>query len=292
VAKIISFINFKGGVGKTTICVETAASLAGSFNARVLLIDLDPQTNATLSLMTENEWKAHASAPGTLREFFGACYHGKQFDLANIRYFYKKHPKGKDLHIIPSHLELFGMDLQLATKFGHSDIQAKVFLRNALKDLSSQYDFIFIDCPPNIYLATQNGLFASDHYIVVALAEYLSTIGLAHIQASINDIFQHSNQLLKSLGGTSIIGPSIMGIVFNRVRYRSGGTSNEQFIMNDIRRKYKDLVFKNWVSQSTLIAERPELNIPIAFSGYAADVAYEQQMRAVAEELYERITRP
>jgi chromosome partitioning protein len=66
------------------------------------------------------------------------------------------------------------MDLQLATKFGHGDIQAKIFLTNALKALSAQYDFILIDCPPNIYLATQNGLFASNHYVVVVLAEYLS----------------------------------------------------------------------------------------------------------------------
>jgi chromosome partitioning protein len=237
-ATIISFINFKGGVGKTTLCVETAASLAGRFNARVLLVDLDPQTNATLSLMREDEWEAHSSTKGTLRDFFAACYEGKSFDLSTIRVKYTKHPMGANLHLLPSHLELFGMDLELATKFGHGDIQAKVFLKNAIKNLSAQYDFIFVDCPPNIYLATQNGLFASDHYVVVALAEYLSTLGLAHIQKSITGIFNQANLFLKNISGSSINAPTMMGIIFNRIRYVSGGTSTEESIMNRIRGTY------------------------------------------------------
>ena len=291
-AIIVSFINFKGGVGKTTLCVETAASLSGRFGTRVLLIDLDPQTNATLSLMREDEWETHSSTNGTLRDFFAACYEGRPFDLSTIRVQYEKHYLGKNLHFLPSHLELFGMDLQLATKFGHGDIQAKVFLKKAIEELSSEYDFIFIDCPPNIYLATQNGLFASDHYVVVALAEYLSTLGLAHIQKSITGIFEQANQFLQGISGASIAAPSLMGIIFNRIRYVSGGTSNEKSIMERIKDEYGDAVFGHYVSQSTQIAGRAEEKVPIALSGYAADRKYEQQMREVAEEFYERVTRP
>jgi chromosome partitioning protein len=129
--------------------------------------------------------------------------------------------------------------------------EPRFFLRNALKDISTHYDFIFVDCPPNIYLATQNGLFASDHYIVVALAEYLSTLGLAHIQKSISGIFEQVNEVLASISGGSITAPSLMGIIFNRLRYVSGGTSNEQSIMSKIRTTYGDAVFAHWVSQST-----------------------------------------
>lgn len=145
---------------------------------------------------------------------------------------------------------------------------------------------------PNIYLATQNGLFASDHYVVVALAEYLSTLGLAHIQKSIDGIFLQSNQLLQSIGGSSIGAPSLLGIIFNRVRYGTYGTSNEETIMARIRAQYADVVFQHQVSLSTQIADRPAQKVPIALSGYAADRRYEQQMRNVAEEFYERITRP
>jgi chromosome partitioning protein len=291
-AEVVSFINFKGGVGKTTLCVETAASLVGHFKSRVLLVDLDPQTNATLSLMREDEWEQHSQTKGTLREFFQACYDGRDFDLSTIRHQYTKHPLGKNLHLLPSHLELFGMDLQLATKFGHGDIQAKVFLRNALTLLHKDYDFIFIDCPPNLYLATQNGLFASGYFVVVALAEYLSTLGLAHIQKSITGIFDQASQLLAKLSGNSIPAPALLGIIFNRLRYAGRGTSNEESIMTRIRQKYGSAVFDNFVSQSTQIAGRAEEKVPIALSGYAADQQYESQMRKVAEEFYDRITRP
>jgi chromosome partitioning protein len=242
--------------------------------------------------MREQEWEAHAKTKGTLREFFLACYEGKPFDLSSIRYEYDKHPLGRNLHLLPSHLELFGMDLRLATRFGFGDIRAKIFLRNAVKNLSTNYDFIFVDCPPNIYLATQNGLFASDHYIVVALAEYLSTLGLAHIQKSISGIFEQANEVLTSVSGASIAVPTIMGIIFNRLRYVTGGTSSEESIMNRTRADYGDTVFSHQVSQSTQIADRPEQKVPIALSGYAVDRKYEQQMRDVAQEFYDRITRP
>src|SRR5262249_50757400 len=124
------------------------------------------------------------------------------------------------------------------------------------------------------------------------LAEYLSTLGLAHIQKSINGIFEQSNKLLQNIAGRAIPTPPLMGIIFNRVRYVTGGTSNEEAIMEQIRGRYKDVVFTNYISQSTLIPQRAEQKVPIALSGYAADHKYEQQVRKVAEEFYDRITRP
>ncbi|MBC7130683.1 AAA family ATPase, partial [Candidatus Bathyarchaeota archaeon] len=184
VATTVSFINFKGGVGKTTLCVEIGASLAYKFGERVLLIDLDPQTNATLSLMRVIDWQRHCETVGTLYDFFSACLKGDTFDLSRILVKRPVNYMGRldNLDLLPSSLELFGIDLELATRFGHGDIKPKLFLRDALKELQSDYDYILIDCPPNLYLATQNGLFASDGYVIVALAEYLSTVGISYIQ--------------------------------------------------------------------------------------------------------------
>lgn len=284
-ATIVSFINFKGGVGKTTLCVEIAASLAGRFGKRVLLVDLDPQTNATLSLMTEPQWEKHSKEHGTLREFFTACYEEEEFALSQVLFDYRKHELGKNLDLLPSHLELLGMDLKLATKFGSDGIGGKVFLKRAIPELSLQYDFILIDCPPNLYLNTQNGLFASDYYVVVALAEYLSTVGMAHIQRSIEDIFGKANQPLESFG-TSAVPPPLKGIIFNRIR----NLANEITIMQEIRNEYGEMVFNGHVSQSTRIAERAYQRIPIAFSGYAIDRRYEEEIRGVAQEFHDRIT--
>ncbi len=295
-ATTVSFINFKGGVGKTTLCVEIAASLAHKFNENVLIIDLDPQTNATLSLMPEAKWETHSKTNGTLRDFFDSCLTNAPFDLAKtlVRTPVQYGGRLTKLDLIPSHIELFGMDLRLATKFGHDNLKAKLFLKKALAAFQDKYTYIFIDCPPNLYLATQNGLFASDYYVIVALAEYLSTLGIAHIQKSVGTVFDEARKLLDDVGskGAVLSNPSLLGIIFNRIRYLTGGTSDEEGIMNQIRSRYPNLVFKNFVSQSTQIASRPESKIPIAVSGYAADRKYEDQLKTLAEEFYDRVTRP
>ncbi|MBW1700477.1 MAG: AAA family ATPase [Deltaproteobacteria bacterium] len=295
-ATIVSFINFKGGVGKTTICVEIAASLAHKFKERVLVVDLDPQTNATLSLMDEKDWEKHSDSNGTLRELFQSFYEGTDFDISKIlvKTPVKYQSKLDSLDLIPSHIELFGMDLRLATKFGHENIQAKLFLRQALAKIQNNYTYILIDCPPNLYLATQNGLFTSERYVIVALAEYLSTLGIAHIQRSVNNLFADASRILESLGtgGGSLKVPDLVGIIFNRIRYQSGGTSSEEFFLKEFRTMYPELVFKTTVPQSTKIAERPQQKVPIAVSGYAADHDYESRMERLAEEFYDRITKP
>ncbi len=295
-AVIVSFINFKGGVGKTTLCVEIGASLASKFNTRVLILDLDPQTNATLALMTEEAWQSHASEKGTLKDFFDCCYSGTTCNIKDLIVSKPVNYGGHldHLDLLPSHIELFGMDLRLATKYGHENIRAKLFLRKALQEISNSYDYILIDCPPNLYLATQNGLFASDYYLIVALAEYLSTLGIAHIQRSVRELFVEAQNVLVDAGviAASFAEPKLLGIIFNRVRYLDRGTGNEEAIMAQIRRKYEGIVFDTFVPQSTNIADRPQVKIPIAVSGYAADQRYETRLKTVAEEFYERVTRP
>ena len=295
-ATIVSFINFKGGVGKTTLCVEIAASLASKFNERVLIVDVDPQTNATLSLMAEQDWETRANTVGTLKDFFQSCYNDNRRDISEliVNAPVKYHGRLDKLDVLPSHIELFGMDLKLATKYGHENIKAKLFLREALAGIQGNYDYIFIDCPPNLYLATQNGLFASDKYVIVALAEYLSTLGIAHIQRSVEGLFIDARQVLSSIGAqaNTFSTPELVGIIFNRIRYTTGGTATEDFFVDKFRNVYKEKVFETTVPQSTKIAERPQHKVPIAVSGYADDRIYEQRMKDLAEEFYDRVTRP
>lgn len=295
-ATVVSFINFKGGVGKTTLCVEIAASLASPrYNEKVLLVDLDPQTNATLSLMDEGSWEAHSNTNGTLREFFDACFDKREFNLSRIMVRHPiQHPQLENLDLIPSHIELFGMDLRLATKFGHENLQAKLFLRNALESLQAHYTYILIDCPPNLYLATQNGLFSSDNYVIVALPEYLSTLGVAHIQRSVRDIFTDAQRLITDIGGLAerMRTPELIGIIFNRLRTQYGGTYSQEDVMRRISEAYPGLVFNTRVPQSDRIAVRAEQKVPIAISGYAADHVYAQRIAEVAGEFYNRLTMP
>jgi chromosome partitioning protein len=295
--KIISFINFKGGVGKTTLCVEVATSLVHKYKKRVLLIDLDPQTNATFFLMEVETWRNHSDKQGTLRDFFNSCLSDKNkaFRLDDI---IVKHPVQykedylEGLDLIPSHIELFGMDLELATRFGHSNLKAKLFLKKALEQVKDNYDYVLIDCPPNLYLATQNGLFASQNYIIVALAEYLSTIGIARIQKLINGIFLGVQELLEDAGlfdTTTLAVPELSGIIFNRVWRSGSGTKSQEKMMGEIREKYPQQVFKDFIPQSDRIATRAEKHTPIALSDSAEDQDYQERIHLVAKELYDRL---
>jgi len=301
-AEVVSFINFKGGVGKTTLSVEVAASLYKRFNSRVLMIDLDPQSNCTLYWMSEKDWEEHIKEKGSLLNFFEAGLNEQEFDISSIiampsRFknssWYSRFDEkaNRGIKLIPSHMELFGVDLKLATKFGFDNPKAQLLLKKALKPIQNDFDFIFIDCPPNLYLATQNGLFASDYYVIVALAEYLSTLGIAHIQKSINALFDNANQIFE-FDQKAFNKPELAGVIFNRLRYLTGGTGNEEKWLKKIRTEYGDLIFDTAIPQSQKIAERPEQSEPIALSDYAADAQYSGRIHKLAEEFYDRITRP
>ena len=283
-------------MGKTTLCVEIAASLAQKFNEKVLIVDLDPQTNATLSLMTEKDWEDHSSKNGTLCNFFEAYYEGKEFNIESIivKAPVKYHGALTSLYLVPSHIELFGMDLRLATKLGHENLKAKLFLKKAIEPLQNKYTYIFVDCPPNLYLATQNGLFASDHYLIVALAEYLSTFGIAHIQKSVGSIFNDAGKLLEDIGsrGNTLPQPALAGIIFNRLRTIYSGTYSQEDVIRRVTADYPDMVFASRVPQSDKIAVRSEQKVPIAVSGYAADRQYENRIAEAATEFHDRLTRP
>jgi len=170
--------------------VQIAASLYKKFNSRVLMVDLDPQSNCTLYWLNEADWERQIQKNGTLLSFFQSCLDDRPFDISSIVATPTRFAKtpwyqqfdlrlNRGIKVIPSDMQLFGVDLKLAQRFGFDNPKAQLFLKKALDTIGNQYDFIFIDCPPNLYLATQNGLFASQYYVIVALAEYLSTLGIA-----------------------------------------------------------------------------------------------------------------
>lgn len=295
--KITSFINYKGGVGKTTLAVEVSASLAYRSQRKVLLVDLDPQTNATLSLMNFDEWENWAKLNGSLKNLVeDYLLRRSPNELASetrqaIRTSFRfRIDQPGCFHLLPSHLQLMNVDLDIVDFFGAYSLEGLRILSAILTPISENYDYIILDCPPNLGLLTQNAMMISDSIIVVCMPDYLSTIGIGVLENAVSDFTRRVNERLKLLH-TSFQGPTIKGIVFNRIRYRSGGTAQEESIIERIERQYPALVFQPpaRVSFSTKISERSEVGVPIAISGYAADRDYEAQIRAVADEFQRRV---
>jgi chromosome partitioning protein len=293
-ATIVSFINYKGGVGKTTLAVEISASLAYHQKKRVLLVDLDPQTNATFYLVDFSTWKEWAKSGETLKSVFTAAMAEPQKELDIRKVIHQdilRHPRTEEkisLDLLPSHIELMSTDMDLAMKFGAKEfLKARGILRSAFKNIKDDYDYIICDCPPNLNLITQNAILASDGITVVAMPEFLSTLGIGEIETAIKKLVKEVNQSLQGFG--AVEEPKIKGIIFNRVSTQFGGTEAEQEIMRRVQGKWGNIVFQEFVSQSTKVSVSAEpSNSPISISGYAADKVYEEQLKKCAIKFSEK----
>lgn len=193
-AKVISFINYKGGVAKTTSTYHIGCWLAGRKEKNVLLIDIDPQTNLTFLCAPVEEWKKRKSKIGTIATMYKRYLEKKPIDSKH--YIWKspilirkgqRHPR---IDLIPCDIDLIGEDIgsgQIAGAYPSMEmlkrnaeqfIRDRYFLKKVVEEVEDKYHYILIDCPPNLYLMTQNALAASDYYIVTAIPDHLSTIGL------------------------------------------------------------------------------------------------------------------
>ena len=177
---MLAFINFKGGVGKTACAVNIAATLAKLHEKKVLVVDLDPQSNSSLWLMRPDQWREHvAKGRRSTFEIFDDAIQGKErFNFA------ESVVKGvvtwtgfvevPQLHLLPASVELLKVEDRI-----HELRAPTVYriLERALKDHLGAYDYVFFDCPPNLYSTTKNAIFLSDSCIVPYIPDYLSLSG-------------------------------------------------------------------------------------------------------------------
>lgn len=300
-ARVLSFINFKGGVGKTTCTVEIAVCLAAYHGKRVLLIDLDPQTNATFYLLDQGFWVDWVRRRGSLRNLFEDYIAQRQtfrIDQAIIQDVAAGGLAIKGLDLLPSHLSLITVDERLAgvSGFDRGLLGPQAVLKAHLADLEDRYDFILCDCPPNFNLVTQNGLFASQAYLVPTLPDYLSTLGITLIQRQV-DRFVAGMRRTFSMIGALYEEPRLLGIVFNRVRVLDFGPPlklpkvQEQAIqvVNNTS-ECKGLIFKRFVTESVVVSEAPEGKVPVSISPDPKFRRSQEQFRRVTEELLERLS--
>ena len=191
--KVVSFINYKGGVGKTTTAYHVSCSLAQHYGQRVLMVDIDPQTNLTFLCAEIGQWERRKSRIGTIKNLYERYVNRQALDVSryiwNNAVVIRRYPLS-GLDLIPCDIDLLGEDVGgghiVGTFPTMSALQQNAqrylrelsFLRKVVEDTQERYQWVIIDCPPNLYLMTQNALHASDYYVVTAIPDHLSTIGL------------------------------------------------------------------------------------------------------------------
>ena len=183
---VVSVINLKGGVGKTTLTVALSEFLAQEDGEDVLVIDLDPQTNATVALISQERWKKLDDAGRTLAQLFKDAIVGtSEFDSSKaiVSKVSNLHGGISSLRLLPSSLNLIDLQEQvpLIPSITHYTVNPVEILNDAIKDKLGDYDYVLIDCPPNLGIITQNGLRISDHYLIPVIPDILSTLGIPQI---------------------------------------------------------------------------------------------------------------
>lgn len=250
--KVFAITNQKGGVGKTTTAVNLAASLAAE-GRRVLLIDLDPQGNATTGAgITKQE-----ALPTVYQLLIGAAKLGE----VSIR-------TGFGFDIVPANRDLAGAEVELV---GLDRRENR--LRDALALHAGEYDFILIDCPPSLSLLTLNGLCVAHGVIIPMQCEYYALEGLSDLVNSIKKVHANLNRDL-----------SIIGLL--RVMFDPRVTLQQQ-VSAQLEAHFGDKVFKAVVPRNVRLAEAPSHGIPGVVFDRSAKGA--QAYLAFAKEMIERV---
>lgn len=224
-AQVVSFSNQKGGVGKTTSCVNLACYIA-SLGYKTLLVDFDPQANATSALGVFDK-KIENSI------FDALC--GKDVQKC-VRH-------GKHIDFVPSSRDLAGIELELSKR------QERDFvLAHAIDGVEEQYDFVFIDCAPSINLTLINALCASDSAIVPLQCEYFALEGLNQLLNTVRLVKKHSNNALR-----------LDGILLTMC----SNTKLSKDVERNMRNTFGECVFETTIPRNVRLAEAPGFGLPI-----------------------------
>lgn len=253
--KVISIINYKGGVGKTTIALQLAAGLASLHQKRVLMLDLDPQCSLSVSVLPEEAWIDHIENRGSIRSILWSYYEG------NVRlekdWIAEKalHAGEGQLDLVPCHLDLPDYEMRLVSERPPQAADTAEFeksrhrlLRDAIEPYRKDYDFIICDCPPNIYFVSRSAMLASDYYLVPTIPDFISCYGIPfienHIQTLLHDLLPEKERARN------------LGIIRNRVRRSGSKLVNEHDRQSrQIREMYPDLLFDACIQDRIGVSE-------------------------------------
>ena len=227
-AKVIVVANQKGGVAKTTTSVNLAAGLA-HYKKKVLLIDLDPQGNASSGLGVNKAALEHST--------YDVLVNFVPIDKITIEI-------NKNLSLVPAKVELAGAEMELV-----SAISRESRLKNALEDVRDGYDYIIIDTPPSLGLLTLNALTAADSFLVPIQCEYFALEGLSQLLSTIKIVQKNLNPKLEMEG-------ILMTMFDNR-------TNLANQVVADVKENFKDKVFKTIIPRNVRLSEAPSFGMSI-----------------------------
>ena len=248
--KIIAFANQKGGVGKTTTAVNLSAALAYRTRGRVLLVDSDPQGNATSGLGINKREVKHSVYDVVL----GTC--GAKDAVIRTKY--------KNLDIMPSSIDLAAAEIELV------DMENRALrLKNALSAILVEYDYICIDCPPSLGLLTLNALAACTSILVPIQCEFYALEGLSQLMATVRTVKRLYNGYI-----------DLEGVLLTMYDARLNLTMQ---VVEEVKKYFPQKVFKTVIPRNVRLSEAPSFGEPVIYYDFASKGS--QSYLALADEI-------
>lgn len=286
---ILSFINLKGGVGKTTTAVGVAEILAQEERKRVLVIDLDPQTNASVTLISEERWAEMDKAGQTVAQLFADPLNPREPPKFDIE---KSIARGVStiadgiarLDLLPSSIRLIDLQdhIPMIGQISDFNIDPREILKKALEPALSRYDYVIIDCPPSLGMVTKNGLRISTGYVIPTIPDILSTWGIYQIVENVDRFSKSIGLSIPALGivATKVQANNLHNRVIEDLRARRLGRFGEPGSL------LQPLLFSDTINQTVDVARGADVDADFrTFKGKYGS-AYES-LKGLAREIKE-----
>lgn len=299
-AKRVSIINFKGGVGKTTLAFELAAGLARFYDdTRVLLVDVDHQSSLSIICLNASGWTTAVQAGRTVTEIFRP-FIGQQIPFPGAQLIEPQAIKQaigqyQNLDIVPASLELDDIEIDLtASHHGnaiHSEWDKRTLLCRWIEEtgIDDEYDYIIFDCPPATKIVSQNAIAASHGYIVPVIPEAVMERGAPHLVAMIKNGIDTRLKALAALGTPRpmhVPDTELVGVAITRIQTHgpanSGYTDDHTQHLGSLRRTWGTQLLRPYIEQGTGISQALSYGLPVYdlsgtqnIGGRGLDTAYQ-----------------